>query len=175
MRSKELPKRKHPRLKEYDYSQNGCYFVTICTEKRVQILSKIVGRGLAPAEREYDVRLTRYGEIAKQQLFDLEKRFENVVVDYYCIMPNHIHAIIMINETAAASHRPTLNDVVCSFKSMATRLINKSDNIVGRKVFQSSYYEHIIRNERDLFEIRKYIENNPIKWETDEYYIKQRI
>ena len=68
-----LPERKHPRLKEYDYSQNGCYFITICTEKRVQILSKIVGRGLAPAENEYDVKLTKYGEIAKQQLFELEK------------------------------------------------------------------------------------------------------
>ena len=99
-----------------------------------------------------------------------EKRFENVVVDYYCIMPNHIHAIIMINETAAASHRPTLNDIVCSFKSMATRLINKDDDISGRKVFQSSYYEHIIRGEKDLFEIRKYIKENPIKWEFDEYY-----
>ena len=126
--------------------------------------------GACSHRKEYDVKLTKYGEIAKQQLFELEKRFENVVIDYYCIMPNHIHAIIMINETAAASHRPTLNDVVCSFKSMATRLINKSDNIVGRKVFQSSYYEHIIRNERDLFEIRKYILENPIKWETDEFY-----
>ena len=166
----ELPKRKHPRLKEYDYSQNGCYFVTICTEKRVQILSKIVGRGLAPAEMEYDIRLSKYGAIAKQQLFELEERFENVVIDYYCIMPNHIHLIIAIDETAAASHRPTLNDIVCSFKSITTRLINKMDNVKGRKVFQPSYFEHIIRGEKDLFEIRKYIEENPVKWETDEYY-----
>ena len=168
----ELPKRKHPRLKEYDYSQNGCYFVTIFTEKRVQILSKIVGRGLAPAEKEYEIRLTQYGKIVQQQLLDLEKRFENIVIDYYCVMPNHIHVIIMINETAGASPRPTLSDIVCSFKSLTTRVINKSDNKSGRKVFQTSFYEHIIRTEKDLFETRSYIENNPIKWETDEYYNK---
>ena len=134
----ELPKRKHPRLKEYDYSQNGCYFVTICTEKRVQILSKIVGRGLAPAEMEYDIRLSKYGAIAKQQLFELEERFENVVIDYYCIMPNHIHLIIAIDETAAASHRPTLNDIVCSFKSITTRLIRRPSWISWPKECRSA-------------------------------------
>ena len=103
----EFKKRKHPRLKEYDYSQNGCYFVTICTNNRVKILSKIVGRGLAPAEMEYDIRLSKYGAIAKQQLFELEERFENVVIDYYCIMPNHIHLIIEIDETAL-SHATAL-------------------------------------------------------------------
>ena len=103
----EFKKRKHPRLKEYDYSQNGCYFVTICTNNRVKILSKIVGRGLAPAEIECDIRLSKYGAIAKQQLFELEERFENVVIDYYCIMPNHIHLIIEIDETAL-SHATAL-------------------------------------------------------------------
>lgn len=170
MRDK-IPNRKHTRLKEYDYSQNGYYFVTICTEKRAKILSKIVGRGLAPAEREYTINLTRYGKIAEQQLFDLEKRYNNIKVDYYVIMPNHIHIIIEINETAGASPRPTLDNVICSYKSLTTILINRIDNVAGRKVFQTSYFDHIIRNEQELFEIRKYIDENPTKWELDKYYL----
>lgn len=171
MKNKELRKRKHPRLKEYDYSQNGYYFVTICTKGRAKILSKIVGRGLAPAEIKYNVNLTTYGEIAEQQLFDLENRYNGVRIDYYCIMPNHIHIIIAINKAAGASPRPTLNSIICAYKSITTRLINKMDNVSGRSMFQTSYFEHIIRNEQELYEIRKYIEKNPIKWETDDYYI----
>ena len=124
----QIPKRKHTRLKEYDYSYNGYYFVTICTQNRVNILSKIVGRGLAPAEKTYDICLTEYGKLAEQQLFDLEKRYDNMHIDFYCIMPNHIHIIIVLKETAGASPRPTLNDIICSYKSLTTRLINKMDN-----------------------------------------------
>ena len=93
----ELPKRKHPRLKHYDYSQGGGYFITICTENRRCLLSRIVGRGLAPAEGA----LTEYGKIAEQQLLLLQERYPFVEIDRYVIMPNHIHAIVILKGQAA--------------------------------------------------------------------------
>jgi REP element-mobilizing transposase RayT len=91
----ELAKRKHPRLKEFDCSQDGCYFVTICT----------------------------------------------------------------------------LMEIICAFKSISTRACNQSDHVTGRKIWQISYYEKIIRDEKSYEEIWEYIESNPLKWEEDEYYI----
>ena len=103
----KLPKRKHPRLNDFDYSSNGAYFITVCTQNRRCTLSRIVGRGLAPAETS-DVKYTSFGKIAEQQLLLLEKRYNNLTVDKYVIMPNHIHAILILDdETAGASPRPT--------------------------------------------------------------------
>ena len=94
--NENLPKRKHPRLKEYDYSSDGVYFVTICTQNKRHLLSQIVGRGLAPA-----VELMDYGKIAEQQLILIQDRFPFVEVDSYVIMPNHIHIIFWFKlETA---------------------------------------------------------------------------
>ncbi len=160
-----LPKRKSIRLSGYDYSNWGYYFITICTHKRRCILSNIVGQGLAPAV----IELTEYGEIAKSQLLDLEKRYPHIVIDKYVIMPNHIHAIIKINDlSAGASPRPTLSDVVCSYKSLTTLLCKKEKYI--EKVFQNSFYDHIIRGEKDYLEIWEYIDNNPYNWKKDELY-----
>lgn len=100
----KLPERKRIRLPDYDYSETGAYFVTLCTEKRVRVLSDInVGQGLAPAE----IRLSRYGKIAKEQLLLLQERYEQVSVDKFIIMPDHIHMIIILeNDTAGASPPP---------------------------------------------------------------------
>ena len=105
-KEKELPKRKHPRLDNYDYSSAGAYFVTICTQNRRCVLSSIVGRGLAPAETTV-IEYTYLGEIAEKQLFLLADRYPYLTIDQYVIMPNHIHAIMILNgETAGASPRP---------------------------------------------------------------------
>ena len=119
----ELQKRKHPRLKNFDYSQNGSYFVTICTDEHKQILSSIkVGRGLAPAE----VVLSPLGKIVKEQIEAISLRYAFVEVQKYVIMPNHIHMLIFIDGfSAGASPRPTLSDIICSFKSLATRECKK--------------------------------------------------
>ena len=117
---KELPKRKHPRLKWFDYSTCGAYFVTICTQNRKCLLSHIVGRGLAPAEEKI-TDCTWLGEIAEQQLLSLNKRYSFLTVDQYVIMPNHIHAILIFDDKAAgASPRPTLSDIICTYKSLTT-------------------------------------------------------
>ena len=145
MEAREFPRRKHVRLKEYDYSTVGAYFVTICAKDRRSLFSRIVGRGLAPAENNgllmwdgeeelCEVVYTRCGEIAERELLALEQRYPHVVVDRYVIMPNHIHAIVMLRDTecaqtgslceqgtAGASPRPTLMDVICTYKSLTTK------------------------------------------------------
>ena len=162
-----MPKERKPtRLKNFDYSSNGAYFVTICSKDRKCILSHIpVGQGLAPAEN----RLTEYGKITENQLLALENRFKSIEINKYVIMPNHIHCIIIINnDTAGASPCPTLSDIICAFNSITTRFCNQTSHIGS--VFQSSFYDHIIRDENDYIKIWRYIDNNPIKWELDKYY-----
>ena len=170
-KEKELPKRKHPRLDNYDYSTAGAYFVTICTQNRRCVLSRIVGRGLAPAGTTA-IEYTSLGEIAEKQLFLLADRYPYLTIDQYVIMPNHIHAILILNgETAGASPRPTLTDIVCTYKSLTTRECKK--NGFREKLFQTSLYEHIIRSREDNEEIVKYIYENPIRWCYDELYTEE--
>ena len=168
-----LPKRKHPRMQHYDYSSGGMYFVTLCTHLRKNLLSLVadgpaedgdVGRGLAPAE----MRLTRFGEIAQHELLALENRYDHIEIGAYVIMPNHIHAIIGISNAAGASPRPTLMDVICALKSLTVRQIRKM-GYTG-EVFQTSFYERVIRSQNEYLEIVRYIEENPMKWGADELY-----
>ena len=168
---KELPKRKHPRMKDFDYSLCGAYFITICTQNRRCLLSHVVGRGLAPAE-EASLELTSFGEIAKQQLFLLKERYPFLDVDQYVIMPNHIHMILILdNETAGASPRPTVMDIICTYKSLTTKMCKEHG--FKDKLFQDSFYDHIIRNLEDYRNIAKYIYDNPNQWCYDTLYIKE--
>ncbi len=163
----DLPRRKRTRLKKYDYSQDGYYFITICSHNKECIFSNIVGQGLAPAE----IQLTDFGTIANEEILDLENRYKNIKIDKYVIMPNHIHAIILVeNKTAGASPCPTLSDIICAFKSMVTRkshILNPK-----QKIWQTSFHDHIIRGERDYQKIWQYIDSNAQKWEQDCFYIK---
>ena len=173
---KELPKRKSTRLKSFDYSTSGGYFVTICVNDRKQILSEIiktnctgkdktidseVGEGLAPPE--YSVKLKPCGEIAEEQLLLIEKRFPDVSVEDYVIMPDHIHIVLFLHKKAGgASPSPTLDDVVCAFKSLTSRICKQRYGI--EKIFQRSSAEHIIRNKEDYETRRNYIHENPMRW-----------
>ena len=161
---KQLPKRKNMRLPEYDYSNSGYYFITICTVNRKNIFSEIVGQGLAPAE----IKLTEIGKIAINQLFDLEKRYSNVKIDKYVIMPNHIHLILIIKSTAGASPCPTVSDIICAYKSLTTRECRVFYPV---NIWQKSFYDHIIRDENDYLRIWEYIDTNPQKWPEDKYFI----
>ena len=162
-----LPKRKNPRLEHYDYSTAGAYFITICTQSRRCLLSRIVGRGLAPAEIQY----TTYGQIAQEQLLLLEQRYPSLKIDQYVIMPNHIHIILLLEETAGESHRPTIMDIICAYKSLTTRQCKKVQPI--DRLFQTSFYEHVIRGREDYNEIAEYIVNNPKQWELDKLYSEE--
>ena len=162
-----MPKRKHPRLDHYDYSTAGAYYITICTQSRQWLLSRIVGRGLAPAEIQY----TAYGQIVREQLLLLEQRYPTLKVDQYVIMPNHIHAILLLEEKAGDSQCPTIMDIICAYKSLTTRLCKKVQPI--EKLFQTSFYEHVIRSSEDYHEIAEYIANNPKQWELDKLYTEE--
>ena len=174
--NENLPQRKSIRLKNYDYTQNGYYFITICTQNHRRILSEVCRGG---------VLLRPQGIIIKNELEALEKRY-NIEISPYVIMPNHIHMIIKINRVeqweinirgkraeqspAPTAVTPSIPDIVCAFKSLTTKEINKNDGCLGRKLWQRNYYEHIIRNERDYLQTAEYIQNNPINWEADEYH-----
>ena len=172
----KFPKRKHPRLNNYNYSSNGAYFITICTQISKSFLSHIVGRGLAPAEtsdkNSYQIVTTTFGKIAEKELLLLEERYPYLSVDRYVIMPNHIHIVfILTNEAAGASPRPTIMDIVCSYKSLTTIKCKKAG--LTDKLFQTSFYEHIIRDREDYDGIAKYICENPIHWHYDELYSEE--
>ena len=166
----ELPIRKPTRLKNYDYSSEGAYFITICTHNRKNLFSNIVGQGLAPAE----IQLSAFGKIANEEITDIEKRYKNIKFDKYVIMPNHIHAIIIIkNKSAGASPCPTLSDIICTFKSFTARkchILNPK-----QKIWQRSFHDHIIRGEQDYLKIWNYIDTNPQKWQDDCFYTSQQI
>ena len=172
----ELPKRKSTRLKNFDYSSAGAYFVTICIRDRMHILSEIVktdltatdktnglavGEGLAPPE--ITVHLKPCGEIVEEQLLSLNARFPSITVEDFVIMPDHVHAIIFLHEnTGGASPSPTLDDVVCVFKSLTSRICKQKFGI--EKIFQRSSAEHIVRDREDYEIRRRYIYENPLRW-----------
>ena len=158
----ELPKRKPTRLKEYDYSTNGYYFITICTRGRKNILSNIVGEGLCALPR---VNLTPIGKEVEKSIEHINN-YEGVVVDKYVIMPNHIHLIIGIKTGGDGTPPLRVYDIIGRFKSYTT---NKYCNVM----WQRSFHDHIIRGEKDYIEICKYIENNPAKWLEDKFYTEQ--
>ena len=146
--------RKHNRLEYYDYSQNGAYFVTICTKDRKPVLSAIVGDGF-PVPKPI-------GEMSEEYIRRISEHYPNVTVDRYVIMPDHIHILLRIDGTGNPS--PTMGNVVGWYKYQVTKQANLLLNTPGEKLFQRSYYDHVIRNQRDYDEIWKYIENNPGKW-----------
>ena len=169
-----VPKRKSTRLKNYDYSSVGAYFVTICVADRKPILSEIVktldtrlvGEGLAPPA--YSVKLKPCGVIAEEQLKQIEIRFPSVSVDDFVIMPDHIHALIFLHKnTGGASPSPTLNDVMCAFKSLTSRICKKQYGI--ERIFQRSFSEHIVRDQEDYVRRKNYMRKNPVLW----YYAEQ--
>ena len=162
-----LPKRKHPRLKTYDYSTSGAYFITVCAHNRRCLFAKIIGHEYDSAEIQY----SPHGKIAREQLFLLEERYPSLKVDQFVIMPNHIHAIFILEETAGASPRPTIQEIVCAYKSLTTRACKKA--FPTEKVFQTSFYDHVIRGQEDYLEIAEYIANNPKQWELDKLYAEQ--
>jgi REP element-mobilizing transposase RayT len=179
---KELPVRKHPRLKNYDYSSNGAYFITFCVKDGYEMLGQIVGRGIPDAPC---VELTEYGKNVDEAIKFLNNKNQNVDIEKYVIMPNHVHIIILIQNEANAmvnsggvmvnkggasgKPRPT-NALIPKHISSIKRFTNKQ---AGFDMWQDSYHDHIIRDEAD-YQIRWwYIDNNPVKWAEDEYFVKK--
>ena len=167
-----LPQRKQIRIPQYDYSQIGVYFITICADNHRCIFSHIVGGGALDAPQ---ICLSQIGKKVNKYVLSSEN-IEGVHIDNFVIMPNHIHLLVNIDSHNGSSNfalrniAPTpTNAKIPHLVSTLKRFVNRE---IGYNVFQRSYYEHIIRNERDYSIHFEYIETNPIKWETDDYYIK---
>ena len=236
MKRNKLPTRKHPRLKGYDYSQNGAYFITMCVKDRRKLLGKIVvaavvGRGIPDTPSSYDtpyvendtpssydtpdmendtpssydtpdmeintpyVELSEYGKNLEETIEFINNKENGIYINKYVIMPNHVHMIVIIhdlrdggasepNENGASTNgegvcatngdgasgmpRPTNpNDTIPKIVSSIKRFTNKQSRF---DLWQTSYHDHIIRNEDDYLRIWKYIDENPAKWMEDKYY-----
>lgn len=166
-----MERRKSIRIPEYDYSQNGVYFVTVCTHDRKHILGTInvsndaefpnaaVGADIIRPH----VTLTGIGKLVEKYILKINVVYPTVFVDKYVIMPNHIHLLLSIENTDGRMvSAPTISTVVGQMK----RAVSKE---AGIGVWQKSFYEHIVRNQRDYLDIWQYIDSNPYKWEEDQY------
>ena len=157
-----FPKRKVLRLKDYDYSQTGGYFITFCTENRAPLLSRItVGKA---ALRLPQVELPEYGRITEKYIQNISVAYPHISVENYVIMPNHVHLLLLVGDGGQGAARPTVSAVVRSIKA----LVRKE---TGKSLFQNSFYDHILRDEQDFLIHWDYIETNPGKWAEDEYHI----
>ena len=158
--------RKSNRLQTYDYSHAGYYFVTICTHNRVNYFGEI--------DRD-QMELSNIGQIAKDCWQHIPEHFENTALDEFVVMPNHIHGIIILvgdadlrplqQQTAERSDM-YLSKIIHGFKSSVSRIIKRrwKDHIFA---WQRSFYDHVIRSDESLDDIRTYIKNNPMNWESD--------
>lgn len=171
--------RRSIRLKEFDYSQPGWYYVTICTQNKKCLFGAILKSKMV---------LNEYGKIVEEEWLKTKEIRKNIDLDYYCVMPNHLHGIIIIenkivgansnsplqynyeNKKKLISPSQTIGAIVRGFKGAVTKQINGLRNTPGNVVWQRNYFEHILRKENDLYNTRNYIQNNPLKWELDELF-----
>jgi REP element-mobilizing transposase RayT len=158
--------RRSIRLRGYDYSQEGAYFLTICVQNRECLFGEI---------QDDLVNLNGYGNIVDQGWHQLPIRFNHVEIDESVIMPNHFHGIVVIHAntgggTPSQQDRPVLGEIVAYFKYQTTKRVNQLRNTPGQKVWQRNYYEHIIRSEASLDRLRHYIRHNPQQWAVDQLH-----
>ncbi len=160
-----LPQRKPNRLTNYDYRQNGAYFITVCTQGREPLFWDDVG---ADSIRPQNVPLSVIGKIVEQGILQVPDHYENITVDKYCVLPDHIHLILRVESEIDGRmiSAPTLSSAIGSMKRWVSRQ-------AGRPVWQKSFYDHGIRNQEDYNQIWQYIENNPQKWASDHLYTEE--
>ena len=152
----ELPIRKSTRIPGYDYSTDNYYFITICTKNKKCIFGK-------------PNALSTLGKIAKEYILQIPEKYPQVTVDKYVVMPNHIHMILVLDSKNFIT-KPTISQIIGQYKMSVTK---KFGNVIDfEKIWQRSFHDHIIRNQQGYEKIWKYIENNPIKWEEDCFYVE---
>ncbi|MEO0563401.1 MAG: transposase [Chloroflexota bacterium] len=174
--SKSFPRRKSPRLQGYDYSREGAYFITICTNTRVHLLGKVENDRMV---------LSDMGQIAESRWRAIPDHHPGVELDAFVIMPNHVHGIVLIVGTGPASSATTTPDnagvvptpkavlgtVIGSYKSGVTRIARRQGLIDdSASPWQGRYHDHIIHNERRLNTLRTYIATNPARWADDTFF-----
>lgn len=164
------PERRHrrsTRLRDYDYSRAGAYFITVCTKGRKSLFREV---------KDGEVVLNELGRIAEEEWRKSAQVRIEIDLDAWVVMPSHIHGIVIIADERRRGDRPvarggprarSLGAMMAGFKSAATKRINTMRGTPGASVWQRNYYEHIIRNESALDRIRQYIANNPAGWSED--------
>lgn len=185
----DRPVRKDIRLDNYDYSRNGAYFVTICTQNKMCIFwdnndkyrpisSNIeateiqnVGAAFRRPQNDRKIHLSEYGKVVKNELRKIPLIYPDIVfIPKFVIMPNHVHLIIVINNNDVNNGRrnaaPTISRIMNQFKGIVSRQS-------GFSVWQRSFYDRVLRNEHEYRDAWQYIENNPINWENDELFCKE--
>lgn len=152
-------------LQGYDYAQNGVYFITVCTQNRYEWFWRNNVVGADTIRPDTPLPLSEYGRITEKAIQSISKYYPSVVVDHYCIMPNHIHIMIAIqqNHNGRILSAPTISTIIGQMK----RWVSKQ---IGFPIWQKSFHDHIIRNQTEYRQIWQYIEENPLKWELDCYY-----
>jgi REP element-mobilizing transposase RayT len=169
--------RKSIRLKGYDYAQQGAYYVTICANERKCVFGDVINGEMVFNEA---------GKMVEFTWLDLPEHNNNIELDEFIVMPNHVHGIIvivgagskpaLIQERAGYEPAPTehgLSEIIRQFKTFSAKRINQKNDTTGTRLWQRNFYEHVIRTDSDLARIRDYIEHNPAQWEEDEYYFEK--
>lgn len=172
------------RMKGYDYTLPGAYFVTLLSQNRVCLFGEV---------ENGEIKLSKIGQLVIDCWYGIPKMFNNIELDEFVLMPNHLHGILLINEAPgkgeafsdmntsqhvlglenASPLQPrgtqsgSLSAVIQNFKSVSTRRVNQKFFKSGNKIWQRSFYERIVRNDRELNAIRQYILDNPLNWEMD--------
>lgn len=141
------PERKPNRIPQYDYSLPNYYFVTICTHQKQSLFGTVE-------------QLNGFGQIAADLLLNIPKHFPNAIVDKYVVMPNHIHAIIILQDSPDG--RKDLSIILGQYKAAVSQKLHRA--LPGRTIWQKSYYDRILRDEADYRAAWKYIDENPIRW-----------
>ena len=169
----DIHHRRSIRIKGYDYTQGGAYFITICVRGRECLLGSVV---------DSQVQLSQYGEIADACWQAIPDHFEHVEIDAFVVMPNHIHGIVCIANrdpgkalASSSEHigKPvsgSIPTIVRSYKAAITKGVNQLQDRPSAPFWQRNYYERIIRDELSLQRIREYIANNPCRWEQDQLH-----
>ena len=153
----ELPVRKHPRMKEYNYANAGCYFLTFCVKGHKCCLGDVI----APIHESElpEVILSETGQITKEAIERIPNVYQDVVLDSYAVMPNHVHLLMTLGSAAETS----IPMIVRAVKTAVSRS-------VGMSIWQDSYYDHVVRNQREYEKIWNYISSNAAKWMEDRYF-----
>jgi REP element-mobilizing transposase RayT len=183
------PMRQSIRIRGHDYAGEGAYFVTICAKGRECVFGDIA---------DGQMRLNEVGRIVEEEWLRSAGIRREIELDEFVIMPNHMHGVVILTKCAVGAHRSTLGEgppprvgahgraplqraarslgsFIAGFKASVTKRINGIRGTPGRPVWQRNYYEHIIRNDEDLARIRKYVHENPLRWDLDEENPRSRI
>ena len=181
-------------MTEFSYSENRIYFITICSKDRKQTFGKVVGYGACDVPM---VALSAYGNVIEKYIHLMDNKYDNVFIDHYVIMPNHLHMMIVVSSPFETYKKKTLilsyfgpppapyptenNDIKCTLHSndsRANEIIPKFISLfkrycnheIGHNIWQKRYYDHVIRNYQEYLNVYNYIDNNPAHWAQDKYY-----